>query len=52
LAVCDRILVLNEGRIVDELVGADIEDARLLTAMVGGNSKRDEDRSLLERIGE
>jgi ribose transport system ATP-binding protein len=52
LAVCDRILVLNEGQIVDELVGSDIEDARLLTAMVGGNSKRDEASTLLERIGD
>lgn len=35
LAVCDRIIVLNEGTIVDELVGTDIEESRLLTAMVG-----------------
>ena len=37
LAVCDRILVLNEGRIVDQLVGSDIEESRLLMAMVGAS---------------
>jgi ribose transport system ATP-binding protein len=36
LAVCDRVLVLSEGQIAEELTGADIEESRLLTAMMGG----------------
>jgi ribose transport system ATP-binding protein len=52
LAVCDRILVLNEGRIVDELVGSEIEEAHLLTAMVGGDTKRSDQSTVLEKIGE
>ena len=36
LAVCDRVLVLSEGHIAEELTGADIEESRLLTAMMGG----------------
>jgi ribose transport system ATP-binding protein len=36
LAVCDRVLVLSEGELADELTGADIEESRLLTAMMGG----------------
>ena len=28
LAVCDRVLVLDEGRVLEELVGADIEEGR------------------------
>jgi ribose transport system ATP-binding protein len=35
VAVCDRVLVLNEGRFSAELTGADIEESRLLMAMVG-----------------
>ena len=35
LAVCDRQHpALNEGRVVEQLVGADIEESRLLMAMV------------------
>ena len=36
LAVCDRVLVLSEGEIAEELTGNDIEESRLLTAMMGG----------------
>ncbi|HEX4433681.1 MAG TPA: sugar ABC transporter ATP-binding protein [Acidimicrobiales bacterium] len=36
LAVCDRVLVLSEGEIAEELTGTDIEESRLLTAMMGG----------------
>ena len=36
LAVCDRVLVLSEGELAEELTGADIEESRLLTAMMGG----------------
>jgi ribose transport system ATP-binding protein len=32
IAVCHRVLVLNDGRIVEELKGADIEESRLLMA--------------------
>jgi ribose transport system ATP-binding protein len=35
VAVCDRVLVLNEGRFSAELTGSDIEESRLLMAMVG-----------------
>jgi ribose transport system ATP-binding protein len=35
LAVCDRIIVLNDGTIVDELVTGDIDESHLLMAMVG-----------------
>jgi ribose transport system ATP-binding protein len=51
LAICDRILVLDEGRIVEELVGADIEEGRILTAMVGGERVASDARAL-EPIGE
>lgn len=37
LAMCDRVLVLNEGEIAEQLVGSDIEESRILTAMVGGD---------------
>jgi len=37
LAVCDRILVLDNGKIVEELIGEEIQDSRLLTAMVGSS---------------
>jgi ABC-type sugar transport system ATPase subunit len=36
LAVCDRVLVLSEGELAEELTGTDIEESRLLTAMMGG----------------
>jgi ribose transport system ATP-binding protein len=36
LAVCNRVLVLSEGEIAEELTGADIDESRLLTAMMGG----------------
>jgi len=37
LAVCDRILVLDNGKVVQELTGDDIEESRLLMAMVGAS---------------
>lgn len=36
LAVCDRVLVLSDGEIAEELTGTDIEESRLLKAMMGG----------------
>jgi ABC-type sugar transport system ATPase subunit len=32
IAVCHRVLVLNDGLIVEELKGADVEESRLLMA--------------------
>jgi ribose transport system ATP-binding protein len=52
LAVCDRILVLNEGRVVEQLVDADIEESRLLVAMVGADLASISGEQALERIGE
>jgi ribose transport system ATP-binding protein len=37
VAVCDRVLVLDDGRICHELVGAQITEASLATAMVSGH---------------
>jgi ribose transport system ATP-binding protein len=51
LAVCDRILVLDEGDLVDQLVGTDIEESRLLTAMVGNKKERSENGALLRKAG-
>jgi ribose transport system ATP-binding protein len=34
IAVSDRVLVLSDGLVVDELAGADIEESRLMTAML------------------
>jgi ribose transport system ATP-binding protein len=34
VAICDRVLVLSDGQIADELAGSDIEESRLLTAML------------------
>jgi len=34
-AVCDRVLVLNDGHVVKELTGDDLEEGRLLSAMIG-----------------
>jgi ribose transport system ATP-binding protein len=39
LAVCDRILVLNEGHIVEQLEGDDINESRLLLAMSGSQTE-------------
>jgi len=36
-AVCDRVLVLNEGRIVEELPREQLDEVRLLSAMMGRN---------------
>jgi ribose transport system ATP-binding protein len=52
LAVCDRILVLNEGRVVEQLVGTDIEESRLLMAMVGAKQSVIPGRRTFEPIGE
>lgn len=41
LAVCDRVIVLNDGRIVDELKGSELEEQRLLMAMVGDTDADD-----------
>jgi ribose transport system ATP-binding protein len=50
IAVCDRIIVLNEGSIVGELVGSEIEEAHLLTAMVGGDTKRSGKSTVLGKV--
>jgi ribose transport system ATP-binding protein len=53
LAICDRVLVLREGHVVDELVGADIEEGRVLTAMVGGTPQTSSPNPrTLEPVGE
>lgn len=52
LAVCDRILVLNEGRVVEQLVGADIEESRLLISMVGAKQSVIPGTRTFEPIGE
>jgi|GEM_PF-17799 len=53
LAICDRVLVLQEGHVVDELVGADIEEGRILTAMVGGAPQTSSSNArALEPVGE
>jgi ribose transport system ATP-binding protein len=43
LAICDRILVMDEGNIVDQLRGSDIEESRLLSAMVGSSKRPSQD---------
>jgi ABC-type sugar transport system ATPase subunit len=52
LAICDRILVLDDGRIVEELVGGDIEEGRVLSAMVGGEQVSPSVERALEPVGE
>ncbi|HEV3327847.1 MAG TPA: sugar ABC transporter ATP-binding protein, partial [Acidimicrobiales bacterium] len=52
LAICDRILVLDEGRVREELTGADIEEGRVLSAMVGGEQASSSVERTLEPIGE
>ena len=52
LAICDRILVLDEGRVREELQGADIEEGRVLSAMVGGEQASSSTARTLEPIGE
>jgi ribose transport system ATP-binding protein len=42
IAVCDRVLVLNRGRIADELQGSDIEESRLLMATLAEASDEPE----------
>jgi ABC-type sugar transport system ATPase subunit len=37
LHVCDRVLVLREGQVTEELVGAEITESRLLAAISGGD---------------
>jgi ribose transport system ATP-binding protein len=39
-AVCDRVLVLNEGRFTAELTGSDIEESSLLMAMLAPGGSR------------
>jgi ribose transport system ATP-binding protein len=38
IAVCDRVLVLRDGVIADELTGARIDEPTLLSAIVGTDS--------------
>jgi ribose transport system ATP-binding protein len=38
VAICDRVLVLGDGQIVDELTGSRIEESALLTAMLRAHS--------------
>ncbi len=53
LAICDRVIVLQEGHVVDELVGANIEEGRVLTAMVGGTLQTSSSTArTLEPVGE
>jgi ribose transport system ATP-binding protein len=38
VATCDRVLVLGDGQIVDELTGSSIEESALMTAMLRAHS--------------
>ena len=38
--VCDRVLVLNEGRLTAELIGSDIDESALLMAMLSPDGSR------------
>lgn len=40
--LCDKVIVLSRGRIVDRLVGADITEARIVGAAVGAAAHFDE----------
>jgi putative multiple sugar transport system ATP-binding protein len=39
LGICDRIYVLNEGRIVDELAGHEASQEKIMRAIVRGEEK-------------
>jgi ribose transport system ATP-binding protein len=33
--LCDRVIVISRGRIVDEIAGADLSERRIVEAIVG-----------------
>jgi ribose transport system ATP-binding protein len=52
LAICDRVLVLHEGRVADELTGEGIEEGRVLSAMVGAQQVSSSTTGALEAMKE
>jgi ribose transport system ATP-binding protein len=36
--LCDRVIVMSRGRIVDEIAKADLDEQRIISAIVGGTS--------------